>query len=217
MVSIMNIVILLAPLVSTMMTSMYYFNKTDFLYLLLSQPIKRTHAFLGMYLGVAIPLSMAAGLGLILGMALSMKQVESLETPMVLILSGVLLSLIFSALSLFISLASRDKLRGVGFALFIWLFLAVIYDGLLLMYFIVFGEYPIEQHAIILTLLNPIDLSRVFVMLNLDVSALLGYSGAVFQKFFGNATGIVVSVLSLLIWTAAPLSGILFKAQRKDY
>ena len=217
MVSVMNIVILLAPLVSTMMTSMYYFNKTDFLYLLLAQPVKRTNAFIGMYLGIAIPLSLAVGLGVALGILLSLSEVPDLTTPFILIVSGVLLSLVFSGLSLLISLSSRDKLRGIGLALFVWLFMAVIYDGLLLMYFIVFSEYPIEEHAIVLSMFNPIDLSRIFVMLHLDISALLGYSGAVFQKFFGTSKGVLISLMAIATWIVVPLIGVIYKAQKKDY
>lgn len=217
MVSIMNIVILIAPLVSTMMTSMYYFNKTDLLYLLLAQPVRRSHAFLGMYLGIAVTLCLAVSLGLLFGMLLSIGQIENPMLLITMIASGVLLSLIFSGLSMLISVASKDKLKGIGMALFTWLFMAVIYDGLMLMYFIVFSEYPIEQHAIVLSLLNPIDLSRIFIMLHLDISALMGYSGAVFQKFFGTGAGMVVSLLALSAWIVLPVMALVAKARGKDY
>lgn len=217
MVSIMNIVILFTPLVSTMMTSMYYFNKTDLIYLLLAQPVSRAHAFLGIYLGIAVTLCLSIIFGLGLGMLVAMTRVESFTLVLTLIGSGVMLSLIFSALAMFISIASKDKLKGIGFALFAWLFMAVIYDGLLLMYFILFSEYPIEEHAIILSLLNPIDLSRIFIMLQLDISALMGYSGAVFQKFFGTGTGMLASAGALLLWILIPLIGFIKKAQMKDY
>ena len=217
MVSIMNIVILIAPLVSTMMTSMYYFNKTDFLYLLLAQPVKRAHLFLGMFFGIAITQSLAVGLGLCLGMAFSASQIEDVSILVTLVACGVLLSLIFSSVSLLISVLSRDKLKGIGLALFAWLFMAVIYDGLLLIYFIVFSDYPIEEHAIVLSLFNPIDLSRIFIMLHLDISALMGYSGAVFQQFFGTGAGMAISLMSLLLWIVLPLLGMLAKARKKDF
>lgn len=216
-VSIMNIVILIVPLVSTMMTGMYYFNKTDFLYLLLAQPVKRSHTFLGMYWGIAITLCLAAMLGLGAGIFLAAPQTAGLPVLFNLIVTAALLSLIFSSLALFISVSSRDKLKGIGMALFVWLFMAVVYDGLMLMYFVVFSEYPIEQHAIILSLFNPIDLSRIFIMLQLDVSALMGYSGAVFQKFFGTRTGQAFSFMALMLWIILPMFGFVIKARKKDY
>lgn len=216
-VSIMNIIILIAPLVSSMMSSMYYFNKTDLLHLLLAQPVKRSEAFLGMFMGVAVTQSLAVGLGLTIGFISGYSRIENTSLLLTLVGVGILLSLIFAALSMFVSVTSRDKLKGIGMALFIWLFMAVIYDGLMLMYFIVFSEYPIEEHAIVLSLLNPIDLSRIFIMLHLDVSALMGYSGAVFQDFFGNPIGKVLSAAALLFWVVLPVIGMIIKSERKDF
>jgi|SaaInlStandDraft_7_1057024.scaffolds.fasta_scaffold19340_3 Cu-processing system permease protein len=216
-VSIMNIIILITPLVSTMMTSMYFFNKTDFLFLLLAQPIKRSHTFIGMYMGIAVMLALSVGFGLALGMAMSAPRIEDIQVLLLLMLTGVLLSFIFSGLAFLIAIATRDKLRGIGMALSLWLFMAVIYDGLMLMYFIVFSEYPIEEHAIILSLLNPIDLSRIFIMLQLDVSALMGYSGAVFQKFFGTGLGVGVSIGAMLLWIVVPQFLFVYRARRKDF
>jgi Cu-processing system permease protein len=53
-------------------------------------------------------------------------------------------------------------------------------------------------------MLNPIDLARIMVMLEFDVSALMGYTGAVFNRFFGTALGITTASVMLLIWLAVP-------------
>jgi Cu-processing system permease protein len=108
-------------------------------------------------------------------------------------------------------------LKGFGFAVVIWLFMAFIYDGLFLICLLVFEEYPVEKLAIVLSLLNPIDLSRILVMLKLDMSALLGYTGAVFQKFFGTNAGMLISLISLSIWTILPVIGFLKLSSKKDF
>ena len=216
-VSIMNIILLVAPLMSAMMMSMYYFNKTDFLHLLLAQPVRRWQVFLGMYLGVAFTLALSVLVGLGLGVLISLGQIDAILPLITLMASGSLLSLIFAALAMLVSVASKDKLRGIGLTLFVWLFLAVIYDGLILIYFSAFSEYPIEQHAIVLSLMNPIDLSRIFIMLQLDVSALLGYSGAVFHKFFGSTWGQVVSLAALMLWVVLPILTMLRTGGKKDF
>jgi Cu-processing system permease protein len=215
--SLMNVVILIAPLVSTMMTSMYYFNKTDFIFLLLSQPVRRSDTFLGLYFGVAVTHSLAVGLGLGAGILFASPDAQDKTVLFLLILSGVLLSFVFCSLALFISVMSRDKLKGIGMAMGSWLFLAVIYDALVLMYFIVFADYPIEEHAIVLTGMNPIDLARVFIMLKLDDAALMGYSGAVFSKFFGSGAGSLISLLSMFVWIALPLLGLVWLGRKKDF
>lgn len=67
-----------------------------------------------------------------------------------------------------------------------WLFLAVIYDGLFLISLIVFNEYPLDKFSLAATMFNPLD-SRILILLKLDISVLLGYTGAVFKDFFGTA------------------------------
>jgi Cu-processing system permease protein len=69
---------------------------------------------------------------------------------------------------------------------------------------------------VILSFLNPIDLSRIQILLRMDISALMGYTGAIFREFFGNATGIFLSFLGLFIWIIFPLMVSLKKFKRKD-
>ena len=56
-----------------------------------------------------------------------------------------------------------------------------------------------------LVALNPIDLARTIVLLQMDVSALMGLTGAVMQEFLGSTLGICYAVGVLLLWIIAPL------------
>ena len=66
-------------------------------------------------------------------------------------------------------------------------------------------------------MLNPIDLSRTLILLELDISALLGYTGAVFKKFFGTNFGLVVSFTMLVLWVILPVLRIVRKSKKKDF
>jgi Cu-processing system permease protein len=53
--------------------------------------------------------------------------------------------------------------------------------------FLQFSDYPIEKMVVALSVLSPVDLSRIMILLlRLDVSAMMGMTGAVFQKSFGT-------------------------------
>ena len=91
------------------------------------------------------------------------------------------------------------------------------YDGLILILLIVFKEYPTDSMAIILTFLNPIDLSRVMIMLGLDIAALMGYTGALFLKFFGSASGILITLFSMICWIVVPSYFMIRIAKKKDF
>ncbi len=56
-VSLMNIIIVLTPLIGMMLGTMYYYNTRDSPELLLAQPIQRKPVFLGQYLGLSLSMT----------------------------------------------------------------------------------------------------------------------------------------------------------------
>ena len=80
-----------------------------------------------------------------------------------------------------------------------------------------FNEYPLEKFSLAATMFNPIDLSRILILLKLDISALLGYTGAVFKDFFGTSVGMLSSLGVLVLWVVLPALNIVRKANKKDF
>lgn len=217
-ITLMNVIIVLVPLIGTIFGVMYYYDSKEFTELLLAQPIKRSSIFLGQYLGVACSLTLSLVLGLGIPFLLyGLFRSDVIFDFSLLLITGAFLTLIFTAIAFNIALSNENKIKGFGYAVLAWLFLAVVYDGLFLMSLIVFEEYPLDSFSLAATMLNPIDLSRTLILLKLDISALLGYTGAVFKQFFGTNTGLIISVLMLLLWTVLPISRLAYKAKRKDF
>jgi len=135
---------------------------------------------------------------------------------MLLVIGG-FLTFIFVALAFLIGLSFNDKIKGFGFAILLWLFLAVIYDGIFLLSMVFFDDYPLDKFALGATMFNPIDLSRILILLKLDISALLGYTGAVFQKFFGTNLGMILSLGVLSLWVLIPSWLMVRKSKKKDF
>ncbi len=217
-ITIMNIILVLTPLIGTIFGVMYYYDSREFTELLLSQPIKRRNIFLGQYIGVATSLALSLFLGLgIPFVTYGLFQSSEIWNFSLLLVTGVFLTFIFVALSYNLALSYDNKIKGFGFAILLWLFFAVIYDGLFLILLLSFSDYPIDKLALIGSSLNPIDLSRVLILLKLDISALFGYTGAVFKQFFGSSTGMISSFALLLAWVILPTWRILRKSKRKDF
>lgn len=217
-ISLLNIILLLCPLIATMFGVMYYYNNRDFVELLLAQPITRRAIFWGQYLGLASSLAIS----LLIGVGLPFIIFGIIGTPQwgqfwVLLFNGVALSFIFSGLAYLIAMRYEQKIRGFGLAILMWLFFAVLYDGLLLIALMYFREYPLEKFAIGASVFNPIDLARTLVLLKLDISALMGYTGAVFQRFLGSQSGILITLSVLLVWVALPAWRIRALSAKKDF
>jgi len=217
-ITLLNIILVLTPLIGTLFGVMYYYNSREFTELLLAQPIKRRNIFLGQYLGIAISLSLSLVLGLgIPFLAYGLFQSAEIFNFFTLILIGAMLTFIFVALAFGLALIFEDKIKGFGLAILTWLFFAVIYDGLFLILLLVFDDYPLDKFALFATVFNPIDLSRILILLKLDISALLGYTGAVFQNFFGTGLGMFFSITLLSFWILFPVLFIIYKSNRKDF
>jgi Cu-processing system permease protein len=125
--------------------------------------------------------------------------------------------LFFSAFAFNIALSNENKIKGFGYAILLWLFLAVIYDGIFLLSLVIFEDYPLDKLSLFGTMLNPIDLSRTLILLKLDISALLGYTGAIFKRFFGTNFGLIISFIMLTVWIILPVLRITFKSKKKDF
>ncbi|KAA3650206.1 MAG: ABC transporter permease [Bacteroidetes bacterium] len=217
-ITLMNVIIILVPLIGTIFGVMYFYNSKEFTELLLAQPIKRSSIFIGLYLGVAVSLSMSLLLGIGVPFLLyGLTQSAAIWDFSLLLITGVFLTFIFTGIAFNISLSNENKIKGFGYAIMMWLFLAVIYDGLFLMSLVFFEDYPLDKLSLIGTMLNPIDLSRTLILLKLDISALLGYTGAVFKTFFGTNQGLIISISVLFLWVLFPAIRMVRKSNKKDF
>jgi len=217
-ITLMNIIIVLTPLIGTIFGVMYFYNSKEFTELLLAQPIKRSKIFMGQFVGVALSLALSLSLGLGIPFLLyGIFQSNAIFDFGLLLVVGCFLNFIFVALAFNIALSNENKIKGFGYAILMWLFLAVIYDGMFLISLVVFDDYPLDKFSLIATMFNPIDLSRILILLKLDISALLGYTGAVFKQFFGTGLGLFVSLGVLSLWVIFPIWRINVKLKKKDF
>ena len=217
-ITLMNVIVVLTPMIGTIFGIMYFYSAREFTELLLAQPVKRSTIFLGQYLGLAISLSLSLIIGLgIPFLFYGITQSAEIWDFGMLLAVGAFLTFIFVALAVNIALRNENKVKGFGYAILLWLFMAVIYDGIFMILLIVFDDYPLDKFTLVASMFNPIDLSRIIILLKLDISALLGYTGALFQKFFGNGSGMFVSLGMLLIWTFTPIMLLIRIAKKKDF
>jgi Cu-processing system permease protein len=218
LLSLMNVVLTVAPLASLVFGTMYLYGSREFIELLLAQPVGRGALFLGLYAGLALPL--AAGFVLGIGLPFLWSgggDPAALGSLALLLGAGALLTLVFTSLAVLVSLLVDDRAKGLGLAILVWLAATVLYDALLVLVATGFPDLPLELPLIGLTLLNPVDLGRVLLLLHLDAPALMGYTGAVFERFFGSSLGSGIVGLALVLWSAGPLLLAYRRFSRKDF
>jgi len=218
LISLTNIIIVLTPLIGILFGTMYYYNSKEFIQLLLAQALSRWSIFMGMYLGLALALC----LSIFIGVGLPLIFYGILGSPdlvifLLLITMACALSIIFSLIAFLIAMKNDDKVRGLSISIFVWLFFAIIYDGIFLLLLLSFKEYPLDKMTISMIMLNPIDLARILILMKLDMSAMMGYTGAVLSKFLGRGLGILFVSVSLFLWTILPLWRLHYIGTKKDF
>ncbi len=209
--TLLNIILLTVPLFSVLFATIYIYNSAEFIELLLSQPIRRQTIWSSLFLS----LSFTFILSFLISAGIPILIYTPFDIGFMLITIGCIISVVFISIAFLSAILTRDKSKGIGLSIILWLYFAVLFDGLILFLTFQFSDYPIEKPLIFLSALSPIDISRILILLHIDSSAMMGYTGAIFKDFFGTTIGLIASFAILLSWIFFPfvLSLKLFKSK----
>ena len=202
----------IVPLISMIFSAIYMYNSSEFIELLVSQPLKRKTIWLGLFYGLAAALSIS----FFIGVGIPILIYQATATGFIMIVAGIMLSIIFVAIALYITALIRDKAKGIGISILLWLYFSLLFDGLVLFLLFQFEDYSLDNFMIGISAFNPIDLCRIFILLHMDISALMGYTGAVFKDFFGSQAGSLIAAFVLSGWVVVPACLGVRKFKRKD-
>lgn len=215
--SLTNVILALVPLVGLVFGAMHVYQSREFIELMLAQPVGRRTLFGALYAGLAVPLAGAFAVGVGLPLLWHGQLLGARGGGATLLLAGVALTLVFTALAFVIALVFEERAAGLGAAIVAWLLTVVVYDGLLLLAVVSLDDWPVETPAMIATLLNPVDLGRVLLLLRFDIGALAGYTGAIFARFMGGGVGMTIAIAALGLWVLLPLALGLRRFERRDW
>ena len=210
--TLMNVILLSVPLVSIIFSTSYIYNSSEFIELLLSQPVTRSKIYLSLFGG----LSMALTIAFLAGVGIPVIFFAYGTTGIMMIITGCFITLAFVAIAFLSSILTRDKAKGIGLSILLWLYFTLLFDGLVLFLLFQFSEYPVENFMVLFSAFSPVDLARILLLLQLDQSALMGYTGAIFRDFFGTSKGITFTIILLFAWVIVPFYLTLIKFKKKD-
>lgn len=210
--SLLNIVLMVVPLISVVFATIHFYNSYEFIELMLAQPLDRRVIFLAEYLAVAVSLAIA----FVVGTGIPTLIYGAGTGSLTLLFCGAMLTLVFTSIAFLSSVLTRDKAKAIGVALLFWFYFSLIYDGLLLWVIYTFGEYPLEKVTLSLIALNPVDMARIIMLMQLDISALMGYTGAFYKDFLGSYLGSLFSVSVLCLWVILPVALAMRIFRKKD-
>ncbi len=216
LLSVGNVVLIVVPLVSLVLGTIHFYDAREFDELVLAHPVGRRQLYRGLYFGLTIPMAVAYLVAILLPLGFGGLSIQSLGAVFTLAVTGVLLTAVFVALAYWIAVRFDDPMKGLGLVLALWLFFGVLYDGFVLMAANAFSAYPLERPMLALMMANPVDLARVMLLMEMDMAALMGYTGAVFKAFFSGSAGALISAAVLTLWVVGPFWLGMRRFDRKD-
>src|SRR5215204_5643711 len=102
--SLLNIVLIVVPLISLIFSTIHYYNSYEFIELMLSQPMSRTSILISEFAGVSLSL----GCAFLMGAGIPVLIYSFDATGIAMLFTGFALSMIFSSIAFFASVKSRD-------------------------------------------------------------------------------------------------------------
>src|SRR3954467_12156488 len=96
LLSLLNIILIIVPLVSIIFSTIYVYNSAEFIELLVSQPLKRKTIWLSLFLGLAVSMLLA----FFAGAGIPILLYEATAAGFIMLGTGLMLTLIFVAIAM---------------------------------------------------------------------------------------------------------------------
>lgn len=207
--SLLNLNLLMIPLISLLMGSMFLAGEKEDsgLQLLLTYPIYVRSVLIGKYAGLFVALSvvLTGGYGIAL---LSMYLINS-HVSLIVILKFYLLSLLLSgmfvALSILIGILSKTRIQALGLSLVVWAIFTLFYEFMLMGISLFLPKQSILLMLSVAIFLNPAELIRVWSILSLDGASVFGPGLYDLTVWASGGLGTLLFIASSCLWIAVPL------------
>jgi len=207
--SLLSLVLYLVPLVALTMATLSFTGDRGAAELLFSQPVARSEILFGKFLGLfgSVLTAMLIGFGLAGTVIASQVGTEGLLRFLAFTVIAVLLASAFLSLGSLLAVLGVTRARAFGLALFVWFFLVLLYDLLVMGVGFLLQERTANLLIFLSLFGNPVDVARVSALLSLGDATIFGAAGAALVKFLGGR-GLSEAALLIILaaWTVGPIS-----------
>jgi Cu-processing system permease protein len=120
--------------------------------------------------------------------------------------TAVLLASAFLSLGLLLAILGVTRTRAFGLALFVWFFLVLFYDLLVMGAGFLLKERTANLLIFLSLFGNPVDAARISGLLSLGDATIFGAAGAALVKFLGGrGLSEAALVTTLIAWSVGPI------------
>ena len=206
--SLLSLVLYLVPLVALTMATLGLTPDRGAAELLFSQPVDRVEILLGKVLGMFGSMLTATLFGFGIAGAVIAFEAGTEGLLRFLAFTGIalLLTLAFLSIGSLLAVFGATRTRAFGLALFVWFFLVLFYDLLVIGAGFLLKEKAANMLIFFSLFGNPVDAARVAGLISFGDATVFGAAGAALLKFLGGRIACqIVLLCTLAAWTVAPI------------
>lgn len=207
--SLLNLNLLMVPLISLLMGSLFLAGEKEDsgLLLLLTYPVSTGSVLAGKYFGLYISLAAVITCGY--GAALLPMYVLNSAADFGVIIKfyalSLLLAAIFVAVSVFIGIQSRSRFQALGISLIVWAASVLFYEFILMAVTLFLPSQSVLAVLTASVFLNPVEIIRVWAILSMDGASVFGPSLYEMTVWASGWQGTAMFIISIILWTVLPL------------
>ena len=205
--SLLSLVLYLVPLVALTMATLSLTGDRGAIELLFSQPVARHAILLGKVAGLFGSMLTAMLFGFGVAGTVIAAQVGTDGLLRFLSFTGIalLLALAFLSLGSLLAIIGVTRARAFGLALFVWFFLVLFYDLLVMGVGFLLKERAANMLIFLSLFGNPVDAARVAGLISVGDATIFGAAGAALLKFLGGLSETIL-LLTLAAWSVGPIA-----------
>lgn len=219
--SLLQLVLLLVPLTSVLVTVVALTPEAGAAQMLFSQPVDRHRILAGRLAGLvaALAASELVGFGAA-GLIVFLQAGDAGIAGFLAVLAAALaLTVVFVGLGAAIvaGRSAEDRARGMAAGIVAWFVAVLLFDVVVLGLAAQLPSGPASRLLIAAAIVNPVDAIRTATLLALDGTAAFGAASLAFLRVTGGvAAAAIWLALSVLVWIAGPLAVAVVRLRRAD-
>jgi Cu-processing system permease protein len=219
--SLLQLVLLLVPLTSVLLSVIALTPEAGAAELLFSQPVDRHRILVGRLSGllVALVASQAIGFGAAGVIVFLQAGDGGVEGFLAIVGASAALTAVFLTVGAAIvaGRTSEDRTRGMAVAIVIWFAAVLLFDVVVLGAASRLPSGPASRLLIVSVIVNPVDAVRTWALLAIEGTAAFGAASLAFLRVTGGATTATIWLTaSIAAWTVAPLAVAIVRLRRAD-
>ncbi len=216
-ISLLSLATYLAPLLGLIL-GLGSFSGAETMDLLFAQPAGRSAVVLGKLAGLSLTIaaSVAAGLGLAGLVIAGRVGADGVGGYIALVVVSVMLGATFVGVAALAGLGLRDRLQASGAATAAWVWFVFLYELVVLGVLFLVPEVSVRPLLLASVFCSPVTLARVLVLLALGAQPVLGPSGALLVRTFGDTGAFIFLAAGLCAWLAVPWCAAIIVARLRD-